>query len=65
MIYGTQEMNCASVEPGMLVRHDGKTYRASANTDGNLYLFRLYEQKRVSDCVVDVYLNHRGEPQIQ
>lgn len=61
-MYGTQEISRETVIPGMLVRHEGKTYKASANKGGNLYLFSLTERKRISDEYVEVYLNSRGEP---
>lgn len=60
--YGTQEVIRQCVTPGMLVKHEGKTWRASANTGGKLYLFNLTESKRISDLMVEVLLNRRGEP---
>ena len=63
-MYGTQEVIRAVVKPGMLVKHEGKTYKASANTKGKLYLYSLTEQKRITDCFVEILLNSRGEPLI-
>ncbi|EES3796594.1 TPA: cell division protein FtsZ [Escherichia coli] len=63
--YGTKQEHSSTVAPGTLLRHNGMTWRASANTGGNLYLLRPFEQKRVSNCIVDVFLNERGKPQIQ
>lgn len=63
-MYGTQEVIRACVKPGMLVKHDGKTWQASANKDGKLYLFNLTESKRITDIFVVVCLNSRGEPVI-
>lgn len=58
----TQEVIRACVRPGMLIRHEGKTYKASANKKGKLYLFSLTETKRISDIFVHVCVNTRGEP---
>lgn len=60
--YGTQEVIRACVKPGMLVKYEGKTYTASANKGGKLYLFNLTEHKRITDVFVEVMLNSRGEP---
>lgn len=62
MMYGTQEVIRACVKPGMMVRHEGKTYQASANKNGKLYLFNLTESKRITDVFIEVCLNSRGEP---
>jgi hypothetical protein len=64
MMYGTQEVIRACVKPGMLVKHEGKTYQASANKCGKLYLYNLTECKRITDIFVEIYLNARGEPLI-
>ena len=63
-MYGTQEVIRACVRPGMVVIHDGKTYQASANKNGKLYLFNLTESKRINDMFVEIRLNSRGEPVI-
>jgi hypothetical protein len=60
----TQNFILADVKPGMLVSHNGKTYRASANTNGKLYLFNLTERKRITDEFVKVFLNARNEPAV-
>ena len=60
----TQEVSREKVTPGMLVKHEGKTYKASANTNGKLYLFTLTESKSISDDIVEIFLNARGEPDI-
>ncbi|EJF8031386.1 cell division inhibitor protein [Escherichia coli] len=65
MIYGTQEVIRACVKPGMVVKHQGKTWTASANTGGKLYLYSLTESKRISDIFIEVCLDSRGNPQIQ
>ncbi|EAS4950836.1 cell division protein FtsZ, partial [Salmonella enterica subsp. enterica serovar Ruiru] len=39
--YGTTTLPRTSVVPGMLVKYQGRTYRASANVGKGLYLFTL------------------------
>lgn len=63
-MYGTQEVIRQCVLPGMLVKYQGKTWRASANTRGKLYLFNLTESKRISDYLVEICLDSRGQPLI-
>lgn len=62
--YGTTTLPRTSVLPGMLVRHQGRTYRASANVDKGLYLLTLSECLRTTNEEIEVYLNHHGKPAI-
>ncbi|MDF7681229.1 hypothetical protein PT300_11795 [Enterobacteriaceae bacterium ESL0689] len=62
--HNTQTVIRGCVRPGMLIKHDGKTYRASANKNGKLYLFNLTETKRITDVFVEVCINSHGEPVI-
>jgi hypothetical protein len=62
--YGTQEVIRQCVAPGMLVKHQGKTWRASVNKGGKLYLFNLYEAIRITDLMVEIFLDKRGQPLI-
>lgn len=58
----TQEILRTDVRPGMLIRHRGKTWRASANTRGKLYLHSLYEATSTSEQFVQVCIDKRGQP---
>lgn len=58
----TQEVIRACIRPGMLIKHGGKTYTASAQKKGKLYLFRAMEVIRISDVFIQVCIDSRGEP---
>lgn len=58
----TQEVIRACIRPGMLVRHNGSTWTAGANTCGKLILSTVHSSKCIKDCFVEVLLNARGEP---
>ncbi len=62
MHYGTTFIPRQNVKPGTLVKHAGKTWRASANVDKGLYLDSLSVKTRINDESVEVLLNHKGEP---
>lgn len=62
--YGTTTLPRTSVVPGMLVKYQGRTYRASANVDKGLYLFTLLERLRTTNEEIEVYLNQYGRPAI-
>ncbi|ELL0227534.1 cell division protein FtsZ [Salmonella enterica] len=57
--YGTTTLPRTSVVPGMLVKYQGRTYRASANVGKGLYLFTLL---RITNEEIEVYLNQHGKP---
>ncbi|ELY5791406.1 cell division protein FtsZ [Cronobacter turicensis] len=50
------------VRPGMLIRHDGCTWRASANVEKGLYLDRLTTKTRISAEIVEVLVD--SAPQV-
>lgn len=58
----TQEVIRDAVRPGMLVRHKGKTWRASANTRGKLYLHSLHEATSTDEQFVQVCIDKFGKP---
>lgn len=60
--YGTQEVIRSCIRPGMLIRHEGLTWTAGANTRGKLVISTLRGSKCLKDCFVDVLLDARGEP---
>lgn len=60
--YGTTTLPRTSVVPGMLVKYQGRTYRASANVGKGLYLFTLFERLRTTNDEIEVYLNQHGKP---
>ncbi|QHM71318.1 cell division protein FtsZ [Mixta intestinalis] len=60
--YGTTHLPRDNVQPGMLVRHKGRTWRASANVMQGLYLDSLAVKTRVTDELIEVCLDHRGQP---
>lgn len=62
--YGTTTLPRTSVVPGMLVKYQGRTYRASANVGKGLYLFALSERLRTTNEEIEVYLNQHGKPEI-
>jgi hypothetical protein len=62
--YSTKKVIRQRVKPGMTVRYQGKTYRASANKNGKLYIHSLTECKRVTDAFIEITLNAKGEPLI-
>ncbi|AFH14931.1 cell division inhibitor protein [Cronobacter sakazakii] len=58
--YGIQKVIRGCVQPGMLVFHNNKTWTASANYGGKLYLRTLSEKTRIKDIWVDVLLDGHG-----
>ena len=46
----------------MLVKYQGRTYRASANVGKGLYLFTLFERLLTTSEEIEVYLNQHGKP---
>lgn len=61
--YGTTTLP-ETVFYGMLVKYQGRTYRASANVGKGLYLFTLFERLRITSEEIEVYLNQHGKPAI-
>lgn len=57
----TQEVLRMDVRPGMLVRYKGKTWLASANTRGKLYLHSLHEATSTNTQFVAVCIDKRGQ----
>lgn len=51
---GTQLINLKEVKPGMLIIHQGKTWRASVNKGDKLYIHTLHEAKPIKDLTVEV-----------
>jgi len=51
-----------NVTPGMLVKHNGKTWRASANVERGLYLDSLTQKTRITAEVVEVVIDGKGRP---
>lgn len=64
--YGTTLIIRQCVKPGMMALHNGQTYRVSAviNERQWVYLHSKAEMLRISDCVVEVLLDRRGDPLI-
>lgn len=60
--YGTQEVIRACVAPGMLVRHEGRTWKAGANHKGKLVLFSAHCNKLIKDEAVEILLDGHGKP---
>lgn len=46
------------VRLGMLIRHEGHTWRASANVEKGLYLDRLTTKTRISSEIVEVLVDN-------
>lgn len=63
-MYGTEQKPLNEIKPRTLVIHRGRTWTASANTGGYLYLNSLYEKKRINDPLIEVVLNNSGEPEV-
>lgn len=64
--YGTMPIIRQCVQPGMIALHQGRTYRVSAVIQEKqwVYLHTEREVIRISDCVVEVLLDGRGQPLI-
>lgn len=60
--YGTQPVIRACVAPGMLVRHDGLTWRAGISRKGKLVLSSLSGSKLIKDSEVEILLDGHGRP---
>ncbi len=54
--YGTQTVNRADVQPGMLVKHRDGIWTVSGNAGGRLYLHRVVERTYTTDLLVEVCL---------
>lgn len=63
-MYGTALLPRRDVLPGTMIRHNGKSWQASANVDKGLYARTLVENIRITSEKVEVILNSRGQPQI-
>lgn len=63
-MYGTALLPRRDVLPGTMIRHNGKSWQASANVDKGLYARTLVESIRITSEEVEVVLNSRGQPQI-
>jgi len=63
-MYGTAIFPRTAVVPGMLIKHNEKYWRASANNEKWLYLRSLSEAIRINNCKVEVALTRRGLPDI-
>lgn len=55
-MYGTINVKRDTVKPGALVRHNGKTWTASANTAKALYLRSAFEQTCTKTDDVEVII---------
>lgn len=55
-MYGTKLVNRYDVKPGQLVKFQGKTWTASANTPNALYLRSLADATRTTDDQVEVII---------
>lgn len=62
--YGTDLKPRREILPGTLVKHNGRTYRASANVTHGLYIFSLIERALIRTETVEVLLNGNGQPLI-
>lgn len=60
--YGTQAVIRACVVPGMLVRHDGRTWKAGISRRGKLVLSSLSDSKLIEDNEVEILLDGHGRP---
>lgn len=60
--YGTMHIIRQCVMPGMLAMHKGHTWNVSAVRGKHVYLRTMREATRISDCLVEVLLNGKGDP---
>lgn len=60
--YGTLAVQRCCVVPGMLVRHEGKTWKAGVNRKGKLILSSLSDSKVINDNEVEILLDGHGNP---
>lgn len=64
--YGTLEIIRQCVRPGMIAMCNGRTYRVSAVIHERkwIYLHSAREIIRIDDCVIDIFLDSKGNPLI-
>lgn len=55
-MYGTKLISRSDVKPGQLVKFQGKTWTASANTQNALYLRSLVDATRTTEDQVEVII---------
>ncbi|EOC5802754.1 MULTISPECIES: cell division protein FtsZ [Cronobacter] len=60
--YGTMPVIRQCLEPGMMALRDGCAYRVSAIRGKHVYLHSMREQIRITDRVVEVFLDGFGNP---
>ncbi|ERM13421.1 cell division protein FtsZ [Pantoea ananatis BRT175] len=63
-MYGTALLPRRDVLPGTLIRHNGKSWLASANVEKGLYAISGIEKIRITSESVEIVLNNRGQPQV-
>ena len=61
-MYATQTVIRQCVEPGMLVMHKGKPWRAAVNTNGKLHIHCLSERASIAGYIFDIILDRNNEP---
>lgn len=61
-MYATQTVIRQCVEPGMLVMHKGKPWRAAVNKNGKLHIHQLSERTSISGYIFDIILDWNNEP---
>lgn len=60
-MYGTKTVKREEVKPGQLVRHNGKTYTASAQRPNALYLKSLAGATRTTEELVEVIITKASD----
>lgn len=61
-MYATQTVIRQCVEPGMLVMHKEKAWRAAVNANGKLYLSRAMERTSLKALLVDIIVGRDRNP---
>lgn len=58
--YTTESTPRNEVAPGVLIRHNGRTYTASENAEKGLYAISLIEKTLIRSDRVEIIINLKG-----
>lgn len=61
-MYATQTVIRQCVEPGMLIKHQGKAWRTAVNANGKLYIHRAMERAQLKDLTVELIIDRLMNP---
>ncbi len=61
-MYATQTVIRQCVEPGMLIMHKGKPWRAAVNANGKLCISRAMEREQIKVLTVELIIDRERNP---